>query len=246
MTFRAYLVELVGTFLLVLFSAGTVCVSHMEGLRALPVGLVAVAVVQGAALAVILTVTTRVSEGCVNPAVTLALWVTKRFDGGRAFALIVVQLIGAAFAGALLVLILDQQTLDSSYAGTPHLRVFFTNKAEMTTGDWLIGAVVETVLTFLLTLALLTSVLDPRREKTGPLVAGLALTALVLFGYHLTGAAANPARWLGTAIWQRTVPTLETQPVFRDHLPYWMGPIVGALLAAVVHAEWLKPNAKKG
>ena len=31
--------------------------------------------------------------------------------------------------------------------------------------------------------------------------------------------------------------TLESQPVFRDHLPYWMGPIVGALLAAVVHAE---------
>lgn len=246
MTLRAYLIELVGTFLLVLFSAGTVCVAKMEAAKQLPVGLVAIAVVQGAALAVILTVTTPVSEGCVNPAITLALWVTKRFDGARAFALILVQLIGAAFAGALLVLIFDQHTLEEAYTGTPHLRAFLDEGGKTTTGDWLIGAVVEAVLTFLLTLALLTAMLDPRRQKHGPLIAGLALTAVVLLGYHLTGAAANPARWLGTAIWQKTVPTLETQPVFRDHLPYWMGPIVGALLAAIVYAEWLRPDTKKG
>src|SRR5262249_42939070 len=67
-------------------------------------------------------------------------------------------------------------------------------------------------------------------------------------GYNLSGAALNPARWFGTAFWQRSVPTLEPLPVWRDHLPYWMGPIVGALLAAIVHAEWLRPDEeeKKG
>jgi glycerol uptake facilitator-like aquaporin len=72
------------------------------------------------------------------------------------------------------------------------------------------------------------------------------MTAAVLLGFHLTGAGVNPARWFGTAIWQRMVSPLEAQPLFRDHLPYWMGPIVGALLGAVIYAEWLRPEEKKG
>jgi glycerol uptake facilitator-like aquaporin len=155
-------------------------------------------------------------------------------------------MIGAAFAGALIIWVFsgDQSALEHAYVGTPHLRAFFQGDGTTTPGDWLIGTLVEVALTFFLTIAVLTCMLEPERTRTGPLIAGLALTALVLAGYHLTGASVNPARWFGTAIWQRTVAPLETQPVFRDHLPYWMGPIVGALLAAVVYVEWLRPGKK--
>ena len=48
--------------------------------------------------------------------------------------------------------------------------------------DWLGGSVAEVVLTFLLTLTLLTTVLDEKRAewRWSPLLAGLALTAAVL------------------------------------------------------------------
>ncbi len=245
MTLRAYLVELVGTFLLVFLSAATVCASYLVAPH-LPVGLVGIAVAQGCALGVILSVTVHVSEGCLNPAVTLALWVTRRFDGARAFVFITMQLIGAAFAGGLIVSVFDQDTLERAYAGTPHLRSFIDSGGQATPGDWLLGSLTEAVLTFFLTLVLLTSVLNAARVRWGTLLAGLALCASVLAGYHLTGAALNPARWFGTAIWQGTQPTLASLSYFRDHLPYWMGPIVGAMLAAILHAEWIKPAQKKG
>jgi MIP family channel proteins len=247
MTLRAYLVELVGTFLVILFSAGTVCAYYLNVLRDGPqIGLVALAVAQGAVLAVVLTVTTRVSSGCANPAITLAMWVTKRVDAGRACALILVQLTGAAFAGVLLLGVFDQSTLTESYVGTPHLRAFIENKGDVKPGDWLLGSVVEASLSLLLTLAVLTTLLEQQRSRIAPLIVGLAMTAAVLLGYHLTGAGVNPARWFGTAIWQRMVSPLQAQAVFRDHLPYWMGPIVGALLGAVIYAEWLRPEEKKG
>jgi len=257
MTFRDYLVELVGTFLLVFFTAGVVLAAHMALVNGrFPVNLTGIAVAQGAVLAVILAFSVRKSQGCLNPAVTLALWVTKRFDLGRCFALILVQMIGATLGGGLAVSLFPQTTVEQSYAATPHLAAFHKAATidkvaeDVTPGDWLPGSTAEVVLTFLLTLTLLTSVLDPRRAewRWAPLLPGLALTAAVLVGYNLSGAALNPARWFGTAFWQRSVPTLEAQPVWRDHLPYWMGPIVGALLAAVVHAEWLRPDEeeKKG
>jgi glycerol uptake facilitator-like aquaporin len=245
MTLRAYLVELVGTFLLVFISAATVCASYATAAH-FSVGLVGIAVAQGCALAAILSFTVKVSEGCLNPAVTLALWVTRRFDGGRAIALICVQVIGAAFAGGLIVSVFDQDTLQKAYAGTPHLRSFIDSAGQATAGDWFLGSLTEAVLTFLLTLTLLNSVLIPERPGWVTFVPGMALCAAVLAGYHLTGAALNPARWFGTAVWQQTQPLLAPLPLFRDHLPYWMGPIVGALLAAVVHAEWIRRAEKKG
>lgn len=260
MTFRAYLVELIGTFLLVFFSAGVVLTAYMDvDPTKYPAGrlpfdhLLGVALAQGAVLAVVLSFSTRKSPGCLNPAVTLALWVTKRFDFGRCFSLIVVQMIGATLGGGLAISLFDQTTLEKSYAATPHLAAFHKAATldkvteDVTPGDWLPGSTAEVVLTFLLTLALLTTVLEEKRSewRWGPLLAGLALTAAVLVGYNLSGAALNPARWFGTAFWQRSVPPLEAQPVWRDHLPYWMGPIVGALLAAVVYAEWLRPDEEK-
>jgi MIP family channel proteins len=245
MTLRAYLTELVGTFLLVFVTAATVCASYLASAH-LSVGLVGIAIAQGAALAAILSVTVQVSEGCLNPAVTLALWVTRRFDGGRAFALICVQLIGAAFAGGLIVCVFDQDTLQRAYTGTPHLRAFLDPPGEVSTGDRLVGSLIEATLTFLLTLTVLNSVLTPDRPRWATLVPGLALCAAVMAGYHLTGAAVNPARWFGTAVWQQTQPLLAPQHLFRDHLPYWMGPIVGALLAAIVYGEWIKRAEKKG
>jgi aquaporin TIP len=243
---RAYLAELVGTFVLVFISAAIVCVSYLRVTQGSPpLGLVGIALAQGAAYAALLSATLLVSEGCLNPAVTLVLWVTKRFEGRQTLALIAVQLIGAAGAGGLVTAIFRPNVLAEAHAGTTHLRAFREALADRGHGvlawDLIVGILVEAALTFLLTLTLFATVFDPRRPRLGGLIPGVALTAAVLTGYRLTGAAVNPARWFGPAVWQATVPTLQAQAVFADHAAYWMGPIVGALLAGILYSAVLMP-----
>ncbi|HKB40834.1 MAG TPA: aquaporin [Gemmataceae bacterium] len=240
---RAYLAELVGTFLLVFLCAATVCAAQIEG--GPPLGLVGIALAQGCVYAALLSATTLVSEGCLNPAVTLTLWVTKRFEGRQTLAMLAVQVIGAVAAGGLVCAVFNQQVLTDTYAGTPHLRALREAVGHpgrgVSVGDLLLGVLLEAAFTFLLTLAIFATIFDPRRPKLGGTVAGLALTGGVLIGYNLTGAALNPARWFGTAVWQRTLPQLAEQPVFADHPVYWMGPIVGALLAGIVYTGVIHP-----
>ena len=242
---RSYLAELVGTFSLVFFCAASVCAAQAEAWPA-----VTVAVAQGCALAALLSATTLVSEGCLNPAVTLTLWVTKRFEGRQTLALIAVQLIGAAAAGGLATALFTEPVLRDSYAGTPHLQALResigSSARGVSLGDLLVGIAAETACSFLVTLTIFATVLDPRRPRLGGTIAGLALTAAVLVAYPLTGAAVNPARWFGPALWQRTVPGLATQPVFADHPVYWMGPVVGALLAGILYTGVIQQPQRPG
>jgi glycerol uptake facilitator-like aquaporin len=60
------------------------------------------------------------------------------------------------------------------------------------------------------------------------LVIGLTITIDIFVGGGLTGAAMNPARWFGPAI---------VQGAFADWWIYWVGPIVGATLAALLWNE---------
>src|SRR5260370_13821423 len=94
---RGYPAEVRCEVLLLLFTAGTVCAGYLTGGPRLDV--MGVALASGLTLAVVLTLSFHVSPGCLNPAVTLTLWVFKRLEGRRVLAMIVMQLLGAALAG---------------------------------------------------------------------------------------------------------------------------------------------------
>src|SRR5207248_4463380 len=91
------------------------------------------------------------------------------------------------------------------------------------------------ILSFILVMVIFGTVLDPRAprwsgnwaNRLACLWIGLALVGCTLFGFPLTGAALNPARWLGPALWDLT----QHPDIFQYHAPYWIGPIAGALLA---------------
>jgi len=89
------------------------------------------------------------------------------------------------------------------------------------------GIGVEFVLTFILTFAIYGRALDPRAPQL-EFWAPACPDAVMLMGYPLTGAAVNPARWLGPALWELTL----NAHAFRDHAIYWIGPSSAALLAA--------------
>ena len=63
---------------------------------------------------------------------------------------------------------------------------------------------------------------------------GLTITMDIFVGGGLTGAAMNPARWFGPAI---------VQGAFDNWWIYWVGPIVGASIAAVVWNQFYLRDA---
>jgi glycerol uptake facilitator-like aquaporin len=61
--------------------------------------------------------------------------------------------------------------------------------------------------------------------KIGGLAIGLTITANILAVGPLTGASMNPARSFGPAI---------ASGVFAGQFIYWIGPIIGTIVAALV------------
>jgi aquaporin TIP len=249
---RPLMAELFGTFAVVFVSAATVCVEWAGRKAGQPApGLVGIALAYGLIYAVGLAATVHISGGFLNPAVTLMLWVLKKMDGVRATGLIFVQLLGAAMAGGLVRLIFPEDVLVSASLGTPHLnRIAFGEFGiNAGAGFYLSGIGLELGITFILTFVIFATMLDPRAprllgrwgSRLAPLWTGLVVMACTLAGFGLTGAAANPARWFGTMIWEYTVQALTMQDPRRDHLVYWVGPFLGALLAGGAYQALILP-----
>lgn len=258
-TWRPYIVELIGTFILVFLSAGAVCADAVAANRQTPAtnsivpprpGVAGIALAAGFALAAGLAATSFEPRGFLNPAITLMLWVFKRLEGGQAAALIGVQFLGAAIAGGLVRLLFSfsEIAITAARVGTPHVDFAAFDPAGLTSRALFSGIGVETVLTFALTFVIFATMIDPRpqrylgRGRLSGLWAGLVLVAITVVGHGYTGAAVNPARWFGTVIWETTLPTLATQQPFADHVAYWVGPIVGALIAGGIYSMFIMPE----
>jgi MIP family channel proteins len=238
---RPYLAELIGTFALVFLGAGAVCTaSFAPNATHASLDQVSIALAAGFILAAALTATVPISGGYLNPAVTIMLWVFKRFDNTKAGCLLVAQVLGALLAGVCLRLI--PQTMNVTNLGTPHLNTEVFG-GTLGIGALMAGTGVELVFTFILTFAIFGTMIDPRAPRLGGLAVGLTLSAVVFMGFRLTGGAANPATWLGPAVWEATVPGHGTA-AFADALVYLAGPILGALLAGYVYLSFILPTDK--
>jgi glycerol uptake facilitator-like aquaporin len=243
---RGYLFELLGTFSVVFVAAAAVCANQVAintGNQHLAPGMLGIALAYGLAYAAALAVVLPHSEGFLNPAMTLMQWVFKRLDGSKTLMLILMQLLGAAVAGGLIYLAFTSQVLTNARMGTPHLNFRAFGEAGPTKWVMFMGALIEAVGTFILAFVVYGSIVDPRflrmpgpwGKRLTPLWVGLILTAITFGAFSSTGAAMNPARWFGTVIWENAVPALAEMRPFQDNgLPYWFGPIAGALLAGVV------------
>src|SRR5579871_1444222 len=238
---RMCLAELIGTFILVLVGAGTVCAS---ALTSPPLPLTAPALAEGFTLAVVLTVTFHVSTGCLNPAITLMLWVFKRLDSTQTGLLVLMQLLGAALAGLLLRLMFQTDVLAETHLGVPQLNAFNAQNGRLEAPQLVSGVAFEMFLCCLVTLAAFATLFDRRAPRLGGLIVGLAQSAAVLFGYRFTGGSANPARWLGPALWEAAVEGATRPMWLAETVIYVGGPILGALLAAVLYVNVILPPEK--
>ncbi len=241
---RMYLAELVGTFILVLVGAGTLCAEWLTTAPGGEIDVTGAALAEGFALAVVLTVTILLSTGCLNPAITLMQWVFRKLETRPAAALIGMQLLGAALAGLVLRLAFHDKILGDAHLGTPHLKPSVAPDGQMSVVALATGTGWELFFGFLVTLAVFGSLFDPRRPRVGGILVGLAQAAVVLFGFRLTGGAANPARWFGPAVWEATLTNSLHTPRLGDALIYAGGPILGALAAAFLYEALVQPPEK--
>ena len=220
----ALVAEGVGTFLFFFVGAGSILAGSglLSGGGGSP-DLLAVALAHGLVLAVLVSSFGAISGGHFNPAVTFGVWLVGRIPTVRALWYAWAQAVGALGAGVALFLVFGEPGRAAGL-GAPALGVGVTP---------LVGIGVEAVLTMVLLFAVFGTVIDPRAPKIGGLALGLAVAADILIGGPLTGAAMNPARWLGPAV---------VAGDFRDWYVWWIGPLAGAAVAALIY-RFLLPAA---
>jgi aquaporin TIP len=245
-TMRIYLIELVGTFGLVWFSAGLVCINQtttpLSQTATAPLtlhqpGVFGVALGQGLILAALLALTAPVTGGYLNPAIALMLWVFNRIETPRAAKLIGTQLLGSALAALSLRYTFQIELLRQARFGAPHLNSLAMGEAFQSTN--ITGVGIELVLTFFLVFAIF-GMAGHDSLKLG-MITGMIMTVSALFALPLTGAALNPARWLGPALLEVMASSVPASP-WRDSLVYLAGPIVGALLGGLFVFSIYRPD----
>ena len=217
------LAEFFGTFAVIFFAAGVICADQY--LRATGQGsvtLLGLALAYGLAVAVMVTAIGHISGGHLNPAVTIGFWVTRRLGTIQSLLYAVAQLLGAIAAAYLLAIIIPDSNWRPEALGAinPALSPDFTRLHAM---------LLEGVMTFFLVFVFFATAVDVKGafNKIAGLAIGLAVTADVLLGLPFTGAALNPARAFG--------PALITRNHWTNHGVFWVGPLLGGVLAAVIY-----------
>ena len=209
---RHFSAEFVGTFGLVFIGGGAIIAAHDAG----PGGLLAVALAHGLILALMVTATMRIS-GHLNPAVTLGFLAVRRIEPMMAGLYIVAQLLGATAAAFALKLLVPSDLFLAAHGTIQEVAVGVS-------GVQAFG--LEAIATFFLTFMVFGTAVDPRAPQVGGFAIGLTIAADILAIGPLTGASMNPARSFG--------PAFATQN-FVGQVVYWLGPIVGSVLAALLY-----------
>jgi glycerol uptake facilitator protein len=230
--------EGVGTGLLVYFGAGAAAMTLMLAAGTKPATAFNVGIGQlgglsdwlaiGMSFAIILAVVIytlgRVSGAHLNPAVTIALWITKRFPAGDSVGYIIAQCIGAAIGSLLFFLTvgMDAVTIGGLGATTPFPGIGYGQ-----------AILAEAIGTFVLMLAIMGVAVDERAPPGfAGLIIGLTLGGMITVTGNIAGASLNPARTFGPFL----MDSLLGGSNFWAFFPiYIIGPVAGAVLAAVFY-----------
>lgn len=215
---KAFIAEFIGTFTLVFVGVGAIAGNHINGGQT---GLLGIAFAHGLAIATMVAATAAISGGHLNPAVTIAMLVTKKIDQANAIGYVISQCLAGIAAAILIKICFAEDVLMSVGMGTPALAEGVGIGA---------GLLMEIVLTFFLVFVIFGAAVDKRGPATAPLFIGLAVAMDILIGGPVTGAAMNPARHLGPALLGGGLQNIWL---------YWVGPVAGGVLAGILYNSTL-------
>jgi len=213
---QAIIAEFFGTFVLITVGCGAIMASSEIQSAFDSSGLISVAMGFGFMVALIGRSFGHVSGAHLNPAVSLACYVTGRLSVDRLVAYCITQYVASFAACGLL------------YAVVPHAleRTMGATILAHDVSDWQ-AAVIEVVITFNLVFfafAVSDRAASPESAGMAPVLTGLVLAAQIFFAGPLTGASMNPARSFGPAVFSNK---------WGSHWVFWVGPFVGAVLGGL-------------
>lgn len=218
---RAALAEFISTLIFVFAGSGSgAAFSKLTNdASTTPDGLVAAALAHGFALFVAVAIAANISGGHVNPAVTFGAFLGGNITLVRSVLYWIAQLLGSVVACLLLEFATGGLTIAAF---------------SLSTGVSVWNAVVfEIVMTFGLVYTVYATALDKRSAGNisiiAPIAIGFIVGANILAGGAFDGASMNPAVSFGPAVvsWS-----------WDNHWVYWLGPFLGAAIAALVY-DWI-------
>lgn len=209
---KKYVAEFIGTMVLVLFACGAAtelgCQTNIAdasyALTALAFGLVIVAMAYSIG---------NISGCHINPAVSLAMLISKRMTAKDFIGYVIAQFAGAIAGAAVLGYLLGWDC------------GFGANGLYM--DDIVKSLVIEVILTFVFVLTILGVTSKAEFSRVAGLVIGLTLTLVHIFGIYFTGTSVNPARSLGPALF-------AGGDALSNVWVFLAAPLAGGVLAALV------------
>lgn len=213
-----FLAELIGTALLVFFG----CMGCATNLG-VPSTHLNICINFGLTVMMIVQIFGCVSGSHINPAVTAAAYIYQLVSLPMAALYFVAQMIGG-FVGFGLLKAVTPANVVYPVNATVGLCTTMPNESISP----IQGMAVELIITATL-IWVVCGVWDPRNAKhhdSVPLKFGFTIATLALAAGPYTGASMNPARSFAPAVWNGN---------FEHHWVYWVGPMAGAIIAALAY-----------
>jgi aquaporin TIP len=215
-TIRALIVEFIGPFTLTLIGAGAIIITQGKDL-------VAIALAHGLAIGLMVAAAGHISGGVYNPALVCGLALARKLTPVQAVSYVIAELLGAVVAALCLKAIFPQSMIDAVKFGVPAVGSGFSNGAAL---------FAEILMTFFLMFVVYGTAVDERGPRAiAALAIGLTITMDIFMGGGVSGAAMNPSRQFGVAL---------VGNLWSNWWIWWIGPIIGALLAAGLYAYVLQ------
>lgn len=209
---KKYLAEFIGTFVLVLFACGAAVVTGCNAETGQ--GYVATALAFGLVIVAMAYSIGNISGCHINPAVSIAMLISKKMSLEDFAGYLVAQFAGATAGAAVLMALVGKD----NGLGTNALYE----------GNVWLSLLIEVILTFVFVIAILGVTSKTENSAVAGLVIGLSLTLVHILGIAFTGTSVNPARSFGPAV-------LMGGDALSCLWVFILAPLVGGALAAVVY-----------
>jgi len=224
--YRAGIAEFIATFLFLYITVLTVMGVVQAPNKCSTVGIQGIAWAFGGMIFALVYCTAGISGGHINPAVTFGLLLARKLSLTRAIFYMVMQCLGAICGAGVVKGFEGSSRFELLGGGANSVAHGYTK------GDGL-GA--EIVGTFVLVYTVFSAT-DAKRSARdshvpilAPLPIGFAVFLVHLATIPITGTGINPARSLGAAI------IFNQAHAWDDQWIFWVGPFIGAALAALYH-----------
>ncbi|CAL9002325.1 unnamed protein product [Prunus brigantina] len=235
--YRAIIAEFIATLLFLYITVLTVIgyKSQSDGDQCGGVGILGIAWAFGGMIFVLVYCTAGISGGHINPAVTFGLFLARKVSLVRAILYMVAQSLGA-ICGVGLVKAFQNAYFTKYGGGANGLADGYSQGT---------GLAAEIIGTFVLVYTVFSAT-DPKRNARdshvpvlAPLPIGFAVFIVHLATIPITGTGINPARSLGAAV------IYDNDKAWDDQWIFWVGPFIGAAIAAFYHQYILRAGAVK-